>query len=356
MERKLKEVYYNARHPASYGSIAKLSKATGIAKKKVKTWLMGQPTYTLHRQARKRYPTRKYIVHDIDEQWQADLAEVGLIADKNQGHRYILTVIDLFSRYAWCRPLRNKKGDTVAAAFNDIFREGRIPKRVQTDQGKEFQNHFVQDLFKAHQVEWFSVKSATKAAVVERFNRTLKQRVWKHFTAENNMVWTEALQDVVYAYNHSVHRTIGRRPAEVSQADVDEMREEMYDDSKKPPKGKNDIRVGQKVRISKVRSIFAKSYLPLWTEEIFTVASIQRKYSPITYTLKDYNGDLIEGSFYRQEIQPVIKKDDVFLVEKVIRKQRRSGEMWCLVKWKGYPNSFNSWVRQSDMQDVMKRH
>lgn len=316
---------------------------------------MNQATYTLHRQIRKRYPTRKYIVHNIDEQWQADLAEVGLIADKNKGFRYILTVIDIFSRYAWCRPLHNKKGSTVAEAFRDIFQEGRIPKRMQTDQGKEFENHFVQDLFKSNHVEWFAVKSATKAALVERFNRTLKARMWKHFTAENSMVWTEALQDVTHAYNYSIHRSISRRPAEVSAEDVDEMREEMYN-RKNPPKDRDDIRVGQAVRISKVKSIFAKSYLPSWTEEIFTVDAIQRKNKPITYRLKDYNGEVLQGGFYRQEIQPVIKKDDVYLVESVIRKRQRNGEIWCLVKWKGYPNAFNSWVRKNDMQDVEKRH
>lgn len=355
MEKKLEKVYYDPQHPASFASIAKLSKATGIGKKKVETWLMRQPTYTLHRQARKRYPTRKYIVHDIDEQWQADLAEVGQIADKNQGYRYILTVIDIFSRYAWCRPLKNKKGETVAEAFNDIFKEGRIPKRVQTDQGKEFENRWVQALFKTHQVEWFAIKSANKAALVERFNRTLKQRMWKFFTSKNRMVWTKALQKVVHSYNHSVHSSIRRRPAEVSRVDVDEMREENYR-RKIPPKDLDDIRVGQQVRISKMKSIFAKSYLPSWTEEIFTVANISRKDRPIMYTLKDYNGEELEGGFYRQEIQPVIKDDDVYLVEHVIRKQRRKGEVWCLVKWKGYSQAFNSWVRQTDMEDVKRRY
>ena len=320
----------------------------------MKQWLKKQPTYTLHRQARKRYPTRQYIVHDIDEQWQADLAEVGLIADKNQGHRFILTVIDIFSRFAWARPLRNKKGETVAEAFREIFNEGRIPKRVQTDQGREFENWHVRQLFQSLGIELFSVKSAYKAAIVERFNRTLKQKIWKYFTAENTVVWTNVLQDVVYAYNHSVHRSISRRPADVKPSDVSEMRDEMAM-RKKPPKGKDDINVGEQVRISKVKSVFAKGYLPSWTEEIFTVEAIERKHRPITYTLKDYNGDLLEGSFYRHEIQPVIKEDDVYLVEKVIRTQKRGEESWCLVKWKGYPSTFNSWVRKTDIQDVMQR-
>ena len=355
MERKLKEVYYSASHPAGYSSVRKLSKATGISEKKVKAWLKKQPAYTLHRQARKRYPTRQYIVHDIDEQWQADLAEVGQIANHNQGYRYILTVIDIFTRYAWARPLRNKRGETVAEAFKDIFREGRIPKRIQTDQGREFENHLVQSLFREHNIEFFTVKSAYKAAIIERWNRTLKHKLWRYFTAENTQQWTDVLQTIVQSYNHSIHRSIGRRPADVTEAEVSDMREEMAN-RRKPEKGKDDIRLGDQVRISKVKSVFAKGYLPNWTEEIFTVASINRSHYPITYKLKDYHNDVIEGSFYRHEIQPVIKEDEVYLVERVIRTERRRGEVWSLVKWKGYPSSFNSWVRKSDMQLVTRRH
>ena len=355
MANLLKNVYYNPKHPAGFASIVKLAKATGVSVKKVKTWLKEQPTYTLHRQARKKYPTRRYIVHDIDEQWQADLAEVILIADKNQGYRCILTVIDIFSRYAWARPLKSKRGEEVAAAFKDIFREGRIPHRVQTDQGKEFENRHVRTLFHEHNIELFSVKSAYKAALVERFNRTLKHRLWRYFTSENKQEWTKVLQDAVHAYNHSVHRSIKRKPANVTSADVGDMRDEMSARSE-PPKGKDDIQVGEKVRISKVKSVFDKGYLPNWTEEIFTVESINRKNKPFMYKLKDYSNDIVDGSFYRYEIQPVSKTDDVYLVEKIIRRKREHGEKWCLVKWQGYPTSMNSWVRERDVSQVTQRH
>ena len=350
----LPTVYYNPKHPAGLASIQKLAKATGVSVKKVKTWLKKQPTYTLHRQARKRYPTRQYVVHDIDEQWQADLAEVQDIASKNQGYRYILTVIDIFSRYAWARPLKTKRGEDVAAAFDDIFRQGRIPKRIQTDQGREFENRHVRALFQEHGIELFSVKSAYKAALVERFNRTLKHRLWRYFTSAHHQTWTEVLQDAVYAYNHSVHRSIGRKPADVTSADVGEIRDKMHQ-RPEPPRGADDIHVGEQVRISKVKSVFEKGYLPNWTEEIFTVSRVMRKKKPIMYKLKDYHGDEIEGSFYRHEIQPITKTDDVYLVERVIRKQRRHGEMWCLVKWQGYPASMNSWVRERDVSAVTSR-
>ena len=355
MEERLKALYYNPKNPAGFASINKLVKASGYSRAKVRTWLKAQPTYTLHRQARIHYSTRKYIVHDIDEQWQADLCDVALIARENKGYRFILTVIDIFSRYAWARPLKNKTGVAVAAAFKDIFAEGRIPKRIQTDQGKEFENQHVASLFQQHNIELFSVKSAYKAAIVERFNRTLKNKLWRYFTMSTKQNWTQVLQDVIHSYNHSIHRTLGCKPVDVTDAKVGEIREKVF--NKLPPSTqvKNDIRIGDKVRISKVKSVFAKGYLPNWTEEIFTIESINRKTVPTTYKLKDYLDVVIEGSFYRQEIEPVIHDDDDYIVEKVIRTQRRGNERWCLVKWSGYPSSMNSWVRKTDIATLGDR-
>lgn len=353
MNEKLKEIYYDVKHPAGFASAAKLSKESGVSLKQVKKWLSEQPTYTLHRMARKKYPTRKYIVHDIDEQWQADLADVSLIANQNNGYHFLLTVIDIFSRYAWARPLKTKGGKEVAAAFQNIFEEGRVPKRIQTDQGKEFENRDVARLFSEYNIELFSVKSAYKAAIVERFNRTLKSKLWRYFTMSLKQKWTHVLQDVVKSYNKSVHRSIGQRPIDVSQENVDELRSKMR--VKKVGKGKSDIKVGDTVRISKVKSIFAKGYLASWTEEIFTVVSINTKYLPTTYKLKDYSGEVIEGSFYRHEIQKVSHKEETYLVEDIVKTQKRRNEVWCLVKWRGYPSSMNSWVRKKDVVKVTDR-
>lgn len=352
LNEKLKSIYYDHKHPAGFASVKKLAKASGFSYHQVKKWLKAQPTYTLHKQARKKYPTRHYIVHDIDEQWQTDLCDVASISRYNSGHHFILTVIDIFSRYAWARPLKTKHGKEVVSAFRSIFREGRIPKRIQSDQGKEFENRNVRALFQKHNIELFSVKSAYKAALVERFNRTLKNKLYRHFTANLTQNWTKVLQDVLHSYNHSVHRSIGMRPADVTSDTVDDVRQSFQ---RKRTIRKSDVRVGDKVRISKVKSVFAKGYLPNWTEEIFTVSSINTKHSPITYKLKDYTGEEIEGSFYRQEIEPIIHDDDTYLVEKIIRRQKRDGEEWCFVKWKGYPSTMNSWVRRADILKLTDR-
>ena len=166
--------------------------------------------------------------------------------------------------------------------------------------------------------------------------------------------WTHVLQDVVKSYNNSVHRTLGRKPAEITPDVVGDVREKVFSNHS-PSNRKSDIKVGDTVRISKVKSVFAKGYLPNWTEEIFTVASINRKSLPLTYKLKDYNGEIIEGSFYREEIEHVIHESDEYIVEKVLRTEKRGNEKWSLVKWSGYPSSMNSWVRSSDILIVPDR-
>ena len=355
MDDTLRSIFYNPEHPAGFASINKLAKASGYSRKKVKEWLQSQAAYTLHRSARKKYPTRQYIVHDLDEQWQADLADMSNVARQNGGHNFILTVIDVFSRYAWARPLKNKSGKTVAAAFKSIFTKKRIPKRLQTDQGTEFKNPHVNKLYRKYKIEHFSPKSAYKAAIVERFNRTLKRKMYATFSWQLNNKWLATLPKIVSSYNNSIHRTIGCKPIDVTPAKVTDIRERIYDKRRKPSQEKVDIKVGDHVRISKVKGIFEKGYLPNWTEEIFTVDSINRKYYPVTFKLRDYQKEMVEGSFYRQEIQKIEHESDTFIVEKVLKTQRRRGEPWCWVKWQGYPSTMNSWVRKADVQKLKRR-
>ena len=354
-EKRLKRIYYDPSHPAGLGSIAALAAAARLSKKKVKEWLMKQSTYTLHRSARKRYPSRKYYVNTIDDQWQMDLADMVQVQSKNQGFRYILTCIDILSRHAWARPLKTKSGIEVAAAIEDIFTtSGRTPRRIQTDQGREFFNVHVQKLLKDRKVELFSVKSPKKAPLVERWNKTLKSRVWKMFTSNNNQKWLHELQNIVNAYNNSVHRVIKMKPADVNKENAMIVWERLYGKDKRHQSTLKNIRRGDRVRISKVKGQFEKGYLPNWSREEFIVNDVNTKFLPTMVTLKDYHDDTIEGGFYADEIQKITRAndDDVYAVEKVIRQKRQHGVIWYLVKWLGYDDSFNSWIRKSDVTKV----
>lgn len=356
INNRLKRIYYNVKHPAGLGSLAALAAAANVDKETVKKWLKKQPAYTLHRQARKRYPTRTYLVHKVDDQWQTDLADMQQLSRQNQGYKYILTIIDIMTRYAWAQPLKSKRGQEVAAAFKRVFHQDkRIPKRIQSDQGKEFENSHVRQLFDSHHIELFSVKSAFKAAIVERWNRTLKTRIWRYFTANNTSKWINVLPDIVDSYNHSYHRTIGCKPADVTPENAMRIWRRIH--SKRAPANKpKQFKIGDRVRISKVKSIFEKGYLPNWTEEEFFIHTIDTKSKPVMFKLRDYTGDVIEGRFYTHEIQPTLRDDDIYLVDRIIKRQRRQGEMWYFVKWRGYPASMNSWVKKRDMEAVTSRH
>ena len=172
---------------------------------------------------------------------------------------------------------------------------GRSPEKLQTDKGTEFLNRNFQSFLKENKIHFFTTNSELKASVVERFNLTLKTRIWKYFTAKNNRVYIDNLQDIVHGYNNSYHRSIGRAPASVSLLNVGQVRRKLYGNSWKKPGRKFKFNLGDQVRISKSRRTFKKSYLPSWSQEIFTVTKIIPRVPPV-YRLRDYADDEIEGA------------------------------------------------------------
>ena len=178
---------------------------------------------------------------------------------------------------------------------------GQSPEKLQTDKGTEFLNRNFQSFLKGKNIHFFTTNSELKASVVERFNRTLKTRMWKYFTTKNNCVYNDILQDIVYGYNNSYHRSIGRAPASVSLLNVGQARRKLYGNSWTKPGRKFKFKLGDQVRISKSRRTFKKGYLPSWTQEIFTVTKIIPRVPPV-YRLRDYAKDEIKGVFYVEEL------------------------------------------------------
>ncbi|XP_012056381.1 PREDICTED: uncharacterized protein LOC105619472 [Atta cephalotes] len=167
----------------------------------------------LHAPARRNFPRRHVIVQGYDDLWQADIVEMRPYSGFNRGHHYILTVIDVLSKYAWTVPLNSKDGSEAADAIVEIIRaSGKCPKNLQTDMGKEFYNANVQKILKKHDINHYSTYSL-KASVVEGFNHTLKNDMWEMFTLNGNYKWIDELPHLVSDYNARKHRTIGKQPA-----------------------------------------------------------------------------------------------------------------------------------------------
>ena len=208
----MKKTYYDPK--TGFTGIRDLGNKTGVSSKVVKEWLQTQDAYTLHKPIKHKFPTRRVLVNGIDDQWQADLVDMRNF--KDAGYQYILTVIDIFSKYAWGVAIKRKTGEEVSSAFRKIFKE-RIPQKLQTDKGLEFINKPTKELLKENSVHWFATENETKAQVVERFNRTLKNRMWKYFSKQGSSEnWVKLMPSFVYNYNHSKHRSIGMTPVEGS--------------------------------------------------------------------------------------------------------------------------------------------
>ena len=343
MEAVLNRTYRNPDHPASFGGVNALHRALKgrVKVKNIRKWLQTKDSYTLHKPLRHKFPRNRVIVGGINEQFQSDLVDMQSLADFNDGYKYLLTCIDILSKYAWAIPLKDKSSANVKNAFEKIFSE-RTPESLQTDSGKEFTNKVVQNFLKAKKVHFFTTNNATKASVVERFNRTLKTKMWKYFTEMNTKRYIDVIDKLVHSYNHTWHRSIKTEPASVSLQNEQKVWRTLYGQPFLQSPIRSDLKIGDTVRISREKLRFEKGYEQNWTREIFTIHKIIPRV-PVVYKLKDLAGEVIEGTFYKEELQK-ITDSGYYPVEKVLKKRKRHGKVEYFVKFQGYPEKFNAWV------------
>lgn len=354
MNKTLEKIYYDPGSSACFaGSEPLISKTKNKVKpRKTQEWLLTQDAYTLHTQKRKKFTRNKYIVSNIDDLWQADLAILKNISKYNDGVKYLLVVIDVFSKYGWLRPLKNKTAKEVNEAFQSIFEtEGRKPRNIQCDKGREFVSLVSKTFFKKHKINFYTTRNPdTKAAVVERFIKTIKTRLWRYFTHKNTFRFVNVIQLLVRAYNHTVHSSIKIAPAHVTDTNILQVWKTLYPEKERyfAPK----LKVGDTVRIAREKKHFAKGYERNWTEEIFKVSRVIRHPIPV-YEVQDMAGEVIDGTFYERELQKIIvPKNKVYKVEEILEMKGSGKARKVLVKWEGYPAKFNSWISASAILDL----
>ena len=196
--------------------------------------------------------------------------------------------------------------------------KGRVPKNLHTDRGKEFYNSDFQKLMNTYKIKLYSTYSNLKAAICERFNRTLRCAMWKKFSLRDNYKWLDILPDLLTTYNNRKHRTIDVKPKDVTASnEADILRKFARKITKKI---KPKFKIGDKVRVSKAKAVFDKGYTPNRSTEIFTIILIAAR-NPTTYHLKDYQDQPVSGGFYEQGLLKA-KYPDIYLVDKVIKKKR----------------------------------
>ena len=291
-----------------------------------------------------KFTRKKIIVNYIDEIHSCDLVDMQKYSRMNKGYKYIFTNIDIFSKYAWSFPIKSKKISDIKPCFEKIFKE-RKPKFIWSDKESAFFSKEILKFFKDHNIEIYYTNSNLKAVVIERFNRSLRELMMKEFVKNNNTVWYNILPKLIKFYNNRYHNTIKDKPININKSNEKYIKDTIYtyNVTNKIPKFKiNDI-----VRISlKRRELFDKPSANIkWSEELFKIHSIDKS-NVISYKIKDMNNEIIQGIFYEKELQlSKMKEDGLYIIEKIIRKNKNR----YFVKWRGYDNSFNSYVNKNDI-------
>lgn len=302
----LMEIYNDPSNAGAFGGVKRFAVSANIKDyDRAKELLSTSDAYTLHKPAVRKFKRRKYIVSGIDALWQADLGDFSSLSRQNKGFKYVLFVIDVFSKVLWVEPVKNKRAKTVDEAFNIILSRAspRKPRNVMTDKGTEFSS--IRKTLSERGIKYYTAENAeTKASVAERVIRTIKGKIYRYFTYTGKPRYVDRLHDFVQAYNNSKHRSIGMKPNEVCEGNTDKVFTKLYPNHSSDIENNPKFNTGDKVRISIDKPTFSKGYSANWTTEIFTVSRRHTTVPPV-YEIVDKNQETIKGTFYEQEMQKV---------------------------------------------------
>ena len=305
-QNELKDIYLDPKNPASYSS-------------NVKAFMQQHASISVHKRRIRNFTRRKIIVPGPFHSISCDLIDYTMYGAQNSGYKYILCVIDMFSRYSYVKPLKNKTAELVAEKLDEIIKSMQfVPKFFTSDKGSlhhiiyiyncdlggefDLRNVFIHEILieKYHMVVYYTT-GPKKNSMVERFNRTIKERIERYFTEHHSVRWVDIVEDFSKNINHTVNRSIGIRPSEVTFENAGKIWRKLYPNQSLDVSC-NQIKVGDRVRTAIPKNIFSKGYHQSWTDEIYTVARIEKSMGICLYILKNNEDVLIPNKFYLSEL------------------------------------------------------
>lgn len=349
----LKELYTDPKFPASFTGKQKFSQAVrsrdrSIKNSDVEKTLEKIDAYTLHKPTQREPLYRRIYTKGINYLFQCDLVDLAKHGSDNDGFKYIITVIDTFSKRAWAFPLKTKTTKEICKVMSKLFKKVKC-KKIEFDKGGEFVSRLFKKLLQKHKIKYYHVHSDRKAAIVERFNKTLKWRMSRYNTKQGGHRWVDNLQDVINAYNATKHSSIGFAPNDVNKRNEKLVRRILYPPIIKERKHvKPAYKLNDSVRIAMKKRTFQKGYDHTYSYEVFEVSEILDTY-PVTYKIRDYKGEQVLGCFYKRELQKVDKSDNIWPINKVLGTVKRRGRTYYRVNYLGYPDDFTDLIPQSDL-------
>src|SRR5574343_670256 len=333
-----------------------------VSKERITDELQKHDTYTLHKEFKRGQRNISYSNFKRNR-FECDLIDVRHLAKYNDNVNYLFSCIDTFTRFAFVRLLESKHGSCAVRAFQSILDEARTPPiTLVMDRGSEFYNDEFKNFIESRGIKYYPPDSSSHGAYIERFNRTLQSIIYRHMTLHetNRFITTSNAKEENFSmmpfflatYNNSHHRMIGTTPAIAEHNETTHLgiRKKMSEYRNKIKRKKPIFQIGDTVRIKRIKGKFGRGYDEQATEEIFRIYKIKTNMPITMYVLCDYDrSNYIRGSFYANELVKVNVENKSFKIERVLRKRKVRGVTQLFVKWKGWPDSNNSWINEEDI-------
>ena len=349
----LKENYKNTKHPIAFSGISNIYRYYDgkLTQKQIKNYLSTENAYTLHKKSRVTGYNPTFIKYKR-QQIQLDLVDIQNLSKSNDDYRYLLMGIDCFTRYGFCEPLKDKKSQTVLSGFKALLQKAKkYPSSVVSDSGSEFTNNKFVQFCKENSIKCHQSYTSIHASFVERFNRTIKNRIYSYMDSHNTQRFVDVLQDIITAYNNTNHRMIGTTPskAELKQ-NHSNVRENLQKYYSKFSKQKPKYKVGDTVRITVLGNKFHRGFEVQNKDEVFVISDVNTNLPRPLYKLHTFGdpNEIIKGSFYGNEL--TLTNLDQFYIEKVLRKTKNK----VLVKWQGY--QVPTWEPRKYIESILNQN
>jgi len=361
IKNEIRDNWQSGKHPISFSGITNIQHYyPHVSKDIIKDALAGIDTYTLFREEKKPRHYNPIYVRNKREIIQSDLIDLVNLSSENDGVKYLLVVIDSFSRYAWIEPLKTKTGPVVLEAFKKIVNRmpGGLGKSLMTDQGTEYVNKPFQNYIKSQGVE--IIVPNNKCPHVERFNRTYQNLLYKYMEEKQTKRYIDRVDELLSLYNNRYHRIIKTSPFSAEDPknyeEVLAAVERYYKNAVPEHKRKPKFKIGDLVRISGQKSLFHKGYYQTFKPKVYQISRVYTHFQVPMYQISDKeNGTPEAGTWYEQDLQLVSQdyNDALFKIENIVKYRGKGDKKEALIKWKYWPESYNSWQPVSNIQSLL---
>ncbi|NER45862.1 MAG: DDE-type integrase/transposase/recombinase [Symploca sp. SIO1A3] len=356
MNERIRREYVTPGNPTAFSAPGAVARRRGVSYARAREALEHLPVYVSHREYKRPAAFNPYFVYRRRELVQADLIEIGELSRSNGGVKYLLLVIDVFTKKIWVYPLKAKNAASVEDALRTWLERdvGAAPKLFSTDHGLEFNNGRVRALLESRDVRQLFADGTCKAAVAERANKSLQILIYKYLSDRQTKRYIDHLPLLVRSYNSRRHRTLeGMTPNEAdlrrNEARVRGIHEARYARVKRK---RPSFRAGQVVKVkiqAKAMSHYARAYNPQFSDEYYVIADVNTEMPVPMYRLKAMDDDEnIKGHFYANELTAA--RGDVFKIERVLDERGEGPDRELLIKWLFFGPRWNTWVRAADVR------